>query len=124
MCLGFIETCVTVDTVCSLLSSADKYIQYKCTKLLIQKVLTRVMNVNPPVLLKVLVFIDSHGNSVLSLGSFTQLPQHVVSLILCREELRAEEFYKFQAALMWSKKHSWSTRQPLLEVSRRTEGEI
>ena len=92
---------MTVDTVCSLLCSADKYIQYKSTNLLVQKVL---------------VFIDSHGNSVLNTGSFTQLPYHVVCLILAREELRAEELYKFQAALMWSQKFSWSSKQPLLEV--------
>jgi len=45
------------------------------------------------------------GTEVLNLGSFTLLPQHVVRLILAREELRAEEFTKFQAALMWSKKY-------------------
>ena len=76
-------------------------------------------------------FVDDHGNDVLNLGSFTLLPQHVVNLILSREELKADEFSKFQvrsdclhlfwtfylkAALMWSKKHSWATMQPLLEA--------
>lgn len=55
--------------------------------------------------LQVLEFVDEHGNEVLNLGSFTLLPQHVVRLILAREELRADEFTKFQAALMWSKKY-------------------
>jgi hypothetical protein len=54
---------------------------------------------------KVLEFVDEHGNEVLNLGSFTLLPQHVVRLILAREELQADEFTKFQAALMWSKKY-------------------
>ena len=45
------------------------------------------------------------GNEVLNLGSFTLLPQHVVRLILVRDELQADEFTKFQAALMWSKKY-------------------
>jgi hypothetical protein len=45
---------------------------------------------------KVLEFVDEHGNEVLNLGSFTLLPQHVVRLILAREELRADEFTKFQ----------------------------
>lgn len=88
-CAGFIQCCINVDTVCALLASAEKYIQYKCTKSLVQKVLE---------------FVDEHGNEVLNLGSFTLLPQHVVRLILAREELRADEFTKFQAALMWSKK--------------------
>lgn len=45
--------------------------------------------------------MDEHGNEVLNLGSFTLLPQHVVRLILARDELHADEFTKFQAALMW-----------------------
>lgn len=88
-CSGFVQCCITVDTVCALLSSAERYIQYKCTKSLVQKVLE---------------FVDEHGNEVLNLGSFTLLPQHVVRLILTRDELQADEFTKFQAALMWSKK--------------------
>ncbi|KAI8436607.1 hypothetical protein MSG28_010121 [Choristoneura fumiferana] len=66
-CAGFVQCCITVDTV--------------------------------------LEFVDEHGNEVLNLGSFTLLPQHVVRLILARDELRADEFTKFQAALMWSKKY-------------------
>ncbi|CAH1396915.1 unnamed protein product [Nezara viridula] len=89
-CAGFVQCCINVDTVCALLASAERYIQYKCTKSLVQKVLE---------------FVDEHGNEVLNLGSFTLLPQHVVRLILARDELRADEFTKFQAALMWSKKY-------------------
>ena len=68
--------------------------QYKCTKSVVQRVLE---------------FVDEHGNEVLNLGSFALLPQHVVRLILAREELVADEFSKFQAALMWSKKYCDST---------------
>ncbi|XP_076061889.1 speckle type BTB/POZ protein isoform X2 [Oratosquilla oratoria] len=89
-CSGFVQCCINVDTVCALLASAERYIQYKCTKSMVQKVLE---------------FVDEHGNEVLNLGSFTLLPQHVVRLILAREELKADEFTKFQAGLMWSKKH-------------------
>ncbi len=60
--------------------------------------------------------MDEHGNEVLNLGSFALLPQHVVRLILAREELRADEFSKFQAALMWSKKYCDSTNSNLEEV--------
>ncbi|KYB25707.1 serine-enriched protein isoform X5 [Tribolium castaneum] len=89
-CAGFVQCCINVDTVCALLASAERYIQYKCTKSLVQKVLE---------------FVDEHGNEVLNLGSFTLLPQHVVRLILARDELHADEFTKFQAALMWGKKY-------------------
>lgn len=100
-CSGFIQCCVTVDTVCALLATAERYIQYKCTKYLVQKVLE---------------FVDEHGNEVLNLGSFALLPQHVVRLILARDELKADEFSKFQAALMWSKKYCDSGGQKLSDV--------
>lgn len=45
--------------------------------------------------------MDEHGNEVLNLGSFTLLPQHVVRLILAREELRADEFTKFQVKIKY-----------------------
>lgn len=89
-CMGFVECCINVDTVCALLSSAEKYIQYKCTKSLVQKVLE---------------FVDLNGDEVLGLGSFALLPQHVVRLILSRDELKADELTKFQAAVHWSKRY-------------------
>ena len=53
-------------------------------------------------LIQVLEFVDDHGNEVLNLGSFALLPQHVVRLILAREELKADEFSKFQVLkLLW-----------------------
>nr|XP_027201572.1 serine-enriched protein-like [Dermatophagoides pteronyssinus] len=88
-CIGFVTCCITVDTVNSILASAERYIQYKCTKSLVQRVLE---------------FVDKHGNEVLSLGSFALLPEHVVRLILSREELNADELTKFQAALHWSQR--------------------
>ncbi|KAI5738472.1 hypothetical protein M8J77_007507 [Diaphorina citri] len=36
-CSGFVQCCINVDTVCALLASAERYIQYKCTKSLVQK---------------------------------------------------------------------------------------
>ena len=37
-CMGFVTCCITVDTVNSILASAERYIQYKCTKSLVQRV--------------------------------------------------------------------------------------
>lgn len=37
-CSGFVQCCINVDTVCALLSTAERYIQYKCTKTLVSKV--------------------------------------------------------------------------------------
>lgn len=89
-CMNFVSCCINVDTVCAILASAERYIQYKCTKSLVQRVLE---------------FVDHHGNDVLSLGSFALLPEHVVRLILSREELKADELTKFQAALHWSQRY-------------------
>lgn len=89
-CTSFVACCINVDTVCALLASAERYIQYKCTKSLVQRVLE---------------FVDQHGNEVLSLGSFALLPEHVVRLILSREELKADELSKFNAALHWSQRY-------------------
>lgn len=50
----------------------------------------------PTLYIQVLEFVDEHGNEVLNLGSFALLPLHVVRLILSRDELKADEFTKFQ----------------------------
>ena len=47
---------------------------------------------------QVLDFVDEHGNEVLNLGSFALLPQHVVRLIMARDDLKADEFSKFQVS--------------------------
>ncbi|XP_033116040.1 serine-enriched protein-like isoform X2 [Anneissia japonica] len=87
-CIGFMHCCINVDTVCMILCSAEKYIQYKSTKSLVQRALE---------------FIDENGEEVLSLPAFTTLPEHVVRLVLTREELQAEEVTKFYAAVGWSR---------------------
>ena len=85
-CVQFLDRAINTDTVCALLSSAEKYIQYKSTKILVQKMLE---------------FVDQHAEVVLNLGSFSTLPQHVVRIILGREELMASEDTKFEAAFKW-----------------------
>lgn len=49
-CAGFVQCCITVDTVCALLASAERYIQYKCTKSLVQKVNSHPTVVNLDIL--------------------------------------------------------------------------
>ena len=48
-CSGFIQCCVNVDTVCALLATAERYIQYKCTKSLVQKVSRTPFPVSPEI---------------------------------------------------------------------------
>lgn len=66
-CVGFVQCCINVDTVCALLASAERYIQYKCTKSLVQKVRILLAQWFFPLAikyfsLKVLEFVDEHGN--------------------------------------------------------------
>lgn len=89
-CIRFMEHCISVDTVCSLLISAEKYIQYKSTKILVQKMFE---------------FVDQNAEAILCLGAFSLLPQHVVRIVLGREELQASETTKFNAAFRWSLHH-------------------
>lgn len=85
-CIRFMERCIALDSVCSLLGSAEKYIQYKSTKILVQKIFE---------------FVDANAETVLTLSDFFCLPQHVVRIVLSREELRASETTKFEAAYNW-----------------------
>ncbi len=89
-CIRFMERCVNTDTVCSLLSSAEKYIQYKSTKILVQKMFE---------------FVDQHAEAIFALGAFSFLPQHVVRIVLGREELQATETSKFEAAMRWCSRY-------------------
>ncbi|XP_070564689.1 serine-enriched protein-like isoform X2 [Ptychodera flava] len=93
-CVGFLHCCINIDNVCALLSSAEKYIQYKATKSLVQKILE---------------YVDENGDQVLNLPAFATLPEHVVRLVLSREELRADELSKFRAAISWAMRHCQKT---------------
>lgn len=85
-CIRFMEHCITIDSVCSLLRSAEKYIQYKSTKILVQKIFE---------------FVDANAERILPLRGFLILPQHVVRIVLGRDELKALELTKFEAAYNW-----------------------
>jgi hypothetical protein len=90
VCLDFVKESTTVDTVCSLLVSSERYATCKTTKAMINKIFE---------------FVDENATDVLQLGSFTLLPLRLAINILKRKELKADEFTKYQAALMWSKKY-------------------
>lgn len=85
-CIRFMERCIAVESVCSLLRSAEKYIQYKSTKILVQKIFE---------------FVDANAAAILPLREFRTLPQHVVRIVLSREELQVSETEKFEAAYNW-----------------------
>ena len=55
--------------------------------------------------MQALEFVDMHAESVLRLPAFTSLPNHVVRLILSRDELQADELTKFHTTLAWSRSY-------------------
>lgn len=92
-CIRSMERCITIETVCILLATAEKYIQYKSTKTLIQKILE---------------FVDVNAKAIFSLEDFVNLPQHIVRIVLGREELKASEIEKFETAYRWSLRYCQS----------------
>lgn len=103
-CNNFVGQSISTDTVCHMLSNADRYIQYKSTKVLIQKVME---------------FIDRNGDEVLSLPSFSILPKHVVQLIISRESLAVTEVNKFVAVFNWSKSQFEKEQALALETNQK-----
>lgn len=49
-----------------------------------------------------LEFIDRRAEQILALGDFVHLPQHVVQLIISRDDLNASELTKFRAVERWT----------------------
>ena len=89
-CLGYINRCVEVETVLTLLETAEQYISHKYTKIALKPILE---------------FIDSNAEQILSLEGFSTLSQHVATLVFGREQLQVSSFSKFQAALSWCLHH-------------------
>ena len=89
-CLGYINRCVEVNTVLTLLETAEQYISHKYTKIALKPILE---------------FIDNNAEEIVSLEGFSNLSQHVVTLVFGREQLQVSPFSKFQAALSWCHKH-------------------
>jgi len=85
-CSRYIERCISKDSVCVMLTTAERYIQYKSTKNLIRKILE---------------YVDVHAEDILAMEDFANLPQHIVRIVLGREELKASESLKFDAAYQW-----------------------
>ena len=133
-CVGFVQCCINVDTVCALLATAERYIQYKCTKSLVQKVnhsccssaaddwlisSFRCWNLSTNTEMKCSIWDRSRCFLNTSSASFyaetnskqTNLPNFrwnlpVVDLIALRRKWATKFTLAIrQAALMWSKKY-------------------
>ncbi|RZF42821.1 hypothetical protein LSTR_LSTR003645 [Laodelphax striatellus] len=91
-CAGFVQCCINVDTVCALLASAERYIQYKCTKSLVQKVLE---------------FVDEHGNEAALMWSkkYCDSNQNTVLKDVIGNFLEYIQFHKIPANVLMREVH-------------------
>ncbi|EDO43629.1 predicted protein [Nematostella vectensis] len=84
--LSFLETRITIELACYLLSEAEKYIQFKKIKALLSRLLE---------------FTAKNACEILRLPAFCSLSRSVVRLILSRGDFNASEWDKFKAAQAW-----------------------
>ena len=89
-CLGYVNRCVEVESVLTLLETAEQYISHKYTKIALKPILE---------------FIDTNAEAILALDGFSRLSQHVATLVFGREQLQVSSYSKFQSALAWCKHH-------------------
>ncbi|XP_023340710.1 serine-enriched protein, partial [Eurytemora carolleeae] len=89
--IQFFPSCLKIDTVCMIILDSEKYSKHPLATFLMEMVLD---------------FIDHNGNEVLQLGSIVKLEERTIRKILSRSSLNADEFIKFECALMWCKNNS------------------
>ncbi|CAL4091213.1 unnamed protein product, partial [Meganyctiphanes norvegica] len=89
-CSGFVQCCINVDTVCALLASAERYIQYKCTKSMVQKSVNTLSECTDDISDGLEFHLSSHN---------------VPRVLLAKAAVRLCYLKQFRAGLMWSKKH-------------------
>ena len=92
-CMGFLDETISADSVCSMLSTVERYTRYFQTPSARNAVH------------KILEFVDSHADEVLGLRCLSTVPRPVMMLVLDREESHAAELLKFEAALRWCRQH-------------------
>ena len=81
------HSCVTLDNVCPLLATSERYIHYKSTKMFMQKLLD---------------YVDAQAEHILLLSDFVHLSLRVVELIMCRPTLAVAELDKWRALQRWA----------------------
>ena len=92
-CMKFLDEMISSDSVCIMLSNAEKYTRYFQTpsaKLFLHKILE---------------YVDTHAEEFLSLGCLPVVPKQMMMLVLDRDESVAAEMIKFEAAWRWCKLH-------------------
>ena len=84
-CLERLPGCLSVGSVCSILTQLEKFLSFTSAKTMI---------------VRCLEFVDSHASDLLSSEHFLQLSENMVHLVLCRDT-DADEILKVKAAFAW-----------------------
>ena len=84
-CLERLPGCLSVGSVCGILTQLEKFLSFTSAKTMI---------------VRCLEFVDSHASDLLSSEHFLQLSENMVHLVLCRDT-DADEILKVKAAFAW-----------------------
>ena len=84
-CLERLPSCLSVESVCSILTQLEKFLSFSSAK---------------PMIVTCLEFVDSHASDLLSSEHILQLSENMVHLVLCRDT-DADEILKVKAAFAW-----------------------
>ena len=84
-CLDRLTNCLSVESVCYILTQLEKFLSFSSSKTMI---------------VQSLEFVDSHAADLLASEQFLQLSENMVHLVL-RRDTDVEEIVKVKAAFAW-----------------------
>lgn len=85
-CIQRLPDCLTVRTICSILTKLEKYLSFAVAKKMI---------------VQCLEFVDNNAYSILTSKEFLDLSENMVHLVLRREDSDVDEIVKVKAAFAW-----------------------
>ena len=85
-CFDQLANCLSVKSVCKILTQLEQYLTYQCAKTMV---------------VRALEFVDSNADDILVCEDFLNLSENMVHLIL-RRDIEVQEILKVKAALSWA----------------------
>jgi hypothetical protein len=85
-CFDQLTNCLSVNSVCGILTQLERYLSYQCAKTMV---------------VRALEFVDANADNVLVSRDFLNLSENMVHLIL-RRDIEVQEILKVKAALNWA----------------------
>lgn len=94
-CYDQLTNCLSVKSVCIVLTQLERYLSYNCAKTMV---------------VRALEFVDANAENILVSEDFLKLSENMVHLIL-RRDIEAQEILKVKAALAWTEINIKSGKQ-------------